>query len=97
MTKELNKLIKARNKNWIKFNKGLLDETEYKRHKNMTRKMIRKAQETYYNNLFDQKQNGMKQMWKHLGSMLNPKRQKGPQIIKRLHIDGSDVTDDQRY
>ena len=28
--------------------------------------------------LFDEKQNGMKQMWKHLGVLLNPKRCKGP-------------------
>ena len=35
---------------------------------------MRKAQEEYYMDLFDEKQNGMKQMWKYLGSMLNPKR-----------------------
>ena len=35
---------------------------------------MRKAQEEYQTDLFDEKQNDMKQMWKHLGSMLNTKR-----------------------
>ena len=54
---------------------------------------MRKAQEEYYKDLFDEKQNGMKQMWKHLGSMLNPKRCKGPQMIKRLFSDGENITE----
>ena len=43
MTKELNNMRKVRDKNRIKVNKGLLDEKEYKIHKNKTRKLIRKA------------------------------------------------------
>ena len=93
MTKELNKMRKVRDTNRIKVNKGLLDEKEYKRHKNKLRKMMRQAQESYYTKLFDEKQNGMKKMWNHLGCMLNPKRSKGPQMIKRLCIDGKNVTE----
>ena len=60
MNKELNKMRKTRDKNKIKVIKGLLDEKEYKEHKNKTQKMMRKAQEEYYKDLFDKKQNGMK-------------------------------------
>ena len=77
----------------IKVIQGLLNEKEYKEHKNKTRKMMRKAQEEYYKDLFDEKQNGMKQMWKHLGVMLNPKRSKGPHMIKRLLSDGTNITE----
>ena len=48
--------------------------------------MIRKAQENYYNDLFNEKQSGMKQMWRHLGAMLNPRRNRGHQMIKRLFL-----------
>ena len=47
--------------------KGILDKKDYKKHKNKMRQMMRKAQEEYYTDLFDEKQNGMKQMWKDLG------------------------------
>ena len=77
-------MIKVRDKNRIRVNKGLLDEREYKRQRNNTRKMIRKAQEDYYRRLFDEKLTGMKRMWNHLGAMLNPNRIKGPLMIKRL-------------
>ena len=93
MTKELNNMRKVRDKNRIKVNKGLLDEKEYKIHKNKTRKLIREAQENYYKGLFDEKQNGMKQMWRHLGAMLNPKRDKGPQMINRLLSNDTNVTE----
>ena len=55
--------------------------------------MTRKAQEEYYKDLFDEKQNGMKQMWKHLRVMLNPKCCKGPQMIKQLLFDGPNITE----
>ena len=37
----------------------------------------------------------MKQMWTHLGVMLNPKRSKGPQMIKRLLSDGANITENK--
>ena len=94
MTKEfINKVIKIRDKNRLRVNKGLLDEEEYKIQRNKTKKMIRKAQENYYKKLFDDKHNGMKQMWNHLGTMLNPKRIKGPLMIKRITSEGKYITD----
>ena len=45
LNEELDKMRKTRDKNKIKVIKGLLDEKEYKEHKNKTRKMTRKAQE----------------------------------------------------
>ena len=96
MTKELNKMRNTRDKNRQKVNKGLLDEKEYKKQKNKTRKMIREAQENYYKELFDEKQNGMKQMWKHLGTLLNPKRNKGPQTILRLFANNTNITENSK-
>ena len=93
MTKELNKMRKIRDKNKLKVSKGLIDEKEYKQHRNKTRQMMRQAQEKYYKELFDEKQNGMKQMWKHLGTLLNPRRSKGPQMIKRLFCNNTNVSE----
>ena len=93
MVKYINKLRITRDKNRKKVNQGLLDEKEYKEQKNKTRKMIRQAQEDYYKDLFDEKQNGMKQMWKHLGSILNPKRTNGPHKILRLFANNTSITE----
>ena len=93
MTKELNKMRKTRDKNRILVIKGLLADEEYKKHKNKTRKMMRIAQENYFKKLFDEKQNGMKRMWRHLGTMLNPKRSKGPHMVKRLLSENVTITE----
>ena len=93
MTKEINKMRITRDKNRKKVTQGLLDEKEYKEQKNKTRKMIRQAQEDYYKDLFDEKQNGMKQMWKHLGSILNPKRTNGPHKILHLFANNTSITE----
>ena len=80
MTIKLNKMRKTRDKSRILVTKGLLADEKYKKHKNKTRKIMRIAQENYFKKLFDEKQNGMKRMWRHLGTVLNPKRSKGPHI-----------------
>ena len=90
LQKELNKIRKTRNKNRKKVNQGPLDEKEYQKQKNQARKITRKAQEK---ELFDEKQNGKKQMWKHLGSILNPKRINGPQSILRLFANNCSITE----
>ena len=46
-----------------------------------------------YKNLLGEKQNGIKQTWKHFGSILNPKRCEGQQMTKRLISDGANITE----
>ena len=60
------------------------------------RKMIRETQENYYKELFYKKQNGMDQMWKHLGSLLNPKINKGTQKILRLSSNNTNITENSK-
>ena len=62
-TKDLNTMRKVRDEKKIKVTQGILDEKDYKNYKDTTRQMMRKAQEEYYKDLYDKKQNGMNKMW----------------------------------
>ena len=46
---------KARDKNKLKVNKGLIHEKEYKQHKNKTRQMMSQARDKYYKELLEEK------------------------------------------
>ena len=70
MTKELHHMRKTRDENRRKVNDGKLDVRTYKEHKNLTRKKIREAERKYYMNIFDEKKNGILNMWKIIGKTL---------------------------
>ena len=94
MTKELHKMRKTRDANRKKVNEGHLDIRTYKAHKNLTRKKMREAEKQYYTDIFDEKKNGILNMWRIIGKTLNPSREKSQNAIGRLLIDGKNVTDD---
>ena len=86
---------KTRDENRRKVNDGKLDVRTYKEHKNLTRKKIREAERKYYMNIFDEKKNGILNMWKIIGKTLNPNKDKSQNTINRLLIDGKNITDNQ--
>ena len=57
-------------------NRTAEDEATYKQYNNVLRTLIRKAEANYFKPKSSNKQNGIKQMWKHLGYLLCPKRTK---------------------
>ena len=94
LTKELHKMRRTRDKYYIKMTKGKIDKKEYNSYRNETRKKLREAETEYYNKLFDDKQNGMKSMWNHLGKMLNPNKTKNKVSIKRILSGDKNISDD---
>ena len=65
---------------------------EYKTYNNKLRTIIREAEISYYKKLFNEKENGIKQMWKTLSPILNKKKNKPNQkSINKLIIDGKAV------
>ena len=55
---------------------------------------MREAEREYYMNIFDEKKNGMLNMWKVIGKTLNPNRDKSPNLINRISLNGKNITDD---
>ena len=49
---------------------------EYKTYNKKLRTIIREAEISYYKKLFNEKENGIKQMWKTLSNILNKKKSK---------------------
>ena len=68
--------IKQKHKLYQKF---LLDQTPhndmlYKAYKNKLNALIRKSEINYYQNIFSDRENNIKDMWKQLGFLLNPNK-----------------------
>ena len=63
----------------------ILNQTEenslkYKTYNNKIRSILRQEENNYYKKIFNEKENGIKQMWKYLGPILNPAK-KVPKVI----------------
>ena len=70
---------------------------EYKTYNNKLRTIIREAEISYYKKLFNEKENGIKQMWKTLSSILYKKKNKPNQkSIHKLTINGKAVYNDKQ-
>ena len=70
---------------------------EYKTYNNKLRTIIREAEISYYKKLFNEKENGTKQMWKTLSPILNKKNNKPNQkSVNKLIIDGKAVYNDKQ-
>ena len=84
-------------KKHILYRRFLLDKSdkshmEYKTYNNKLRTIIREEEISYYKKLFNEKENGIKQMWKTLSPILNKKKNKPNQkSINKLIIDGKAV------
>ena len=65
---------------------------EYKTYNNKLRTIIRGEEISYSKNLFNEKENGIKKMWKTLSPILNKKKNKPNQkSINKLIINGKAV------
>ena len=70
---------------------------EYKTYNSKLRTIIPEAEISYYKKLFNEKENGIKQMWKTLSPILNKKKNKPNQkSINKLIIDGKAVYNDKQ-
>ena len=70
---------------------------ENKTYNNKLRTIIREAEISYYKKLFNEKENGIKQMWKTLSSILNKKKNKPNQkSINKLIINAKAVYNDKQ-
>ena len=68
------------------------NEANYRNYSNKLRTIIRKAEINYYRKIFDQKENSIKILWKHLGSFLNSPRENTKVHIDKLLVDGKELT-----
>ena len=89
-------------KKHILYRRFLLDKSdkshmEYKTYNNKLRTIIREAEISYYKKLFNEKENGIKQLWKTLSPILNKKKNKPNQkSINKLIINGKAVYNDKQ-
>ena len=68
------------------------NEANYRNYSNKLRTIIRKAEINYYRKIFDQKENNIKNLWKHLGSFLNSPRKNTKVRIDKLLVNGKELT-----
>ena len=57
---------------------------KYKNYKNLFRKCIKAAQDLYYHNLFSDAKISTFNLWKHLGSLINPRKKRKPLSIAKI-------------
>ena len=91
--------IKQKDKLYQKF---LLDQTShnemlYKAYKNKLKALIRKFEINCYQNIFSDRKNNIKDMWKHLGFLLNPNKNnsQNKKSVRKLNINGKTITEDK--
>ena len=71
------------------------NEVVYKVFKNKLGSVIRKAEIDYYKNVFNNKTQSMKEMWKELGNLLNAKKKSKGNSISKLFINNQETTKDK--
>ena len=91
--------IKQKHKLYQKF---LFDQTPhnemlYKAYKNKLKALIRKSEINYYQNILSDRKNNIKDMWKHLGFLLNPNKNnsQNKKSVSKLNINGKTITKDK--
>ena len=67
-------------------------ETNYRNYGNKLRAIIKKAEIKYYRKIFDQKENSIKNPWKHLWSFLNSPRKNTKVDTDKLLVNGKKLT-----
>ena len=71
------------------------NKLEYTTYNNDLRTVIRKAEIKYYKRVFNEKENGIKQMWKTLSPILNRNKNSKPKSINKLNINGKVIYNDK--
>ena len=70
------------------FDQTLHNEMLYKAYKNKLKALIRKSEIKYYQNIFRDRKNNIKDMWKHLGFLLNSNKSnsQNKKSVSKLNI-----------
>ena len=94
------KILSNRNINCTKdssFDQTLHNEMLYKAYKNKLKALIRKSEIDYYQNMFSDRKNNIKDMWEHLGFFLNPNKNnsQNKKSVSKLNINGKTITEDK--
>ena len=76
ITKEIIKLIKQRQNNYVLYSKNLITKKEYSKFRNYVTMKIRKAKIEYYDHKFKSIKNDIKQTWRAINNVINPKANK---------------------
>ena len=89
------KLLIYRNRLHKLYLKGLVSKQYYINYRNTHNKLILFCKNEYFIKLFDDKVTGIKNMWKNMGPILNPRKSKSPSNINKLVIDRANIHEDQ--
>ena len=95
MTKGIRKSRTHRNNLYKKALAGKIDFNTHKAYRNQLRKHMRRAESNYHLNIFNNRQNSIKDMWKHMGKILNPSKIKTKTLIKKLILNNRNIENDQ--
>ena len=76
-------------------NRSDANRLEYTTYSNDLRTIIRNAEIKYYKRVFNEKENGIKQMWKTLSPILNRNKNSKPKSINKLNINGKNIYNDK--
>jgi len=96
MTKGLIKTCHTKSLMYKQYLKGQVSKIMYTQYRDAQKIFIRMAEENYYKDLFNKDLNGIKIMWKEIGTILNPKRGKSRAKIKKIDTKKGDfATSDQ--
>ena len=97
ITKGIKVSIKYKNKLFRKYldNPNNVNEAAWKKFRNKTNAIIKKAQENYYKNLINSYNDSSKSLWKTFGNILNKNKQSQKRIVN-LNINDKILDDKQK-
>ena len=97
ITSGLKTSIKKKHLLYKKYLQNRSDENrlEYTTYNNDLRTIIRKTEIKYYKRVFNEKENGIKQMWKTLSAILNRNKSSKPKSINKLNMNGKNIYNDK--
>ena len=82
-------------KQWIT-KKRLKDKQKYETYAKIFKKCVADSQSAYYREIFNDRKESVKNMWRHLGQLLNPqKHNKQKTQISRVKINNTSISDPQ--
>ena len=94
---ELKKCISRRNTLYRKKiqNPTLENTRKFTNYRNILSSCIQQAEIVYYQEIFSDRQTGIKTFWKTFGQTLNPKKKKNSVHLQKLLINDEEITGDQ--
>ena len=93
LTNELKSLIKHKNKSFIKYRKrpSLTNKSQYNTYRTLTKRLLRKSEKDYYDNLLQEHKSDLKKSWGIIRDVL--KLKKSNTLSDRFNVNGKEVSD----